>query len=51
MSSQFTFGDIPDTVPNKYYYPMSKNIWKIHQQLGWDYLELRLNLMVDNFYD
>ena len=51
MDLSFTYGDIPDSIPNKYFYPMSKNIWNIHKKLGWDYLEPRVSLMVKDFYE
>lgn len=47
----FTYGDIPDDVPNKAYYPLSRNIWKLLEELGWDYMDSRLEEMVGNFYD
>lgn len=46
-----TYGDIPDTVPDKHFYPLSRNIWEVHKELGWDYLKTALHSMVDNFHD
>jgi len=46
-----TFGDIPDHVPSKGYYPIARNIWKVHKELGWDYLKPALFAMIDNFHD
>ena len=46
-----TYGDIPDNLPSKCYYPLSRNIWIIHKELGWEYLEPALKDMIDHFHD
>jgi len=46
-----TYGGIPDDVPNKSYYPISRNIWQLYQKLGWNWLDTRLNDTVGNFYE
>ncbi|MFX0134774.1 MAG: hypothetical protein ACFFDN_14125, partial [Candidatus Hodarchaeota archaeon] len=46
-----TYGDIPDDIPSKCYFPLARNIWIIHKELGWDYLEPALNEMIDHFHD
>lgn len=47
----YTYGEIPDDVPNKVYYPLSKNIWRLYKKMGWDYLKPKLEVMVRDFYD
>ncbi|MFX0137354.1 MAG: hypothetical protein ACFFDN_27190, partial [Candidatus Hodarchaeota archaeon] len=35
--SQFTYGDIPDSIPSKPFFPLGEHIWRLHQELGWEY--------------
>ncbi|MHA1298759.1 MAG: hypothetical protein ACTSO9_04860 [Candidatus Helarchaeota archaeon] len=46
-----TYGDIPDHVPSKGYYPLARNIWQVLKEMGWDYLKPALSSMIDNFHD
>ena len=35
----FTFGDIPDTIPSKRLLPLGEYLWRMITELGWEYLD------------
>ncbi|NVM32006.1 MAG: hypothetical protein HWN65_24410 [Candidatus Helarchaeota archaeon] len=35
--TQFTYGDIPDSIPSKPFFPLGEHFWRLHQELGWEY--------------
>jgi len=42
---QFTYGDIPDSVPSKRLFPLGEYLWNLHKELGWEYF---LIIITDN---
>lgn len=41
--TQFTYADIPESVPAKRYLPLGEHLWKLCKELGWEYLENMLS--------
>ncbi|MHA1252688.1 MAG: hypothetical protein ACTSRP_22060, partial [Candidatus Helarchaeota archaeon] len=39
MIQQYTYGDIPDTIRTKEYFPLSKHLWYAYKKLGIDLLD------------
>ena len=50
---KFTYGDIPDILVTKRYFPLARHLWRIYTELGYEDLveEALPNLSVDMIYD
>ncbi|MHA1830787.1 MAG: hypothetical protein ACTSWR_04570 [Candidatus Helarchaeota archaeon] len=40
----FTFGDLPDSLPTKRFFPLGYHLWRIYRKVGWNFLESKINV-------
>ncbi len=53
METNYTYGDIPDVLLTKPYFPLARHLWRLYTELGYEdlILEALPNLSVDMIYD
>ncbi|MFX1450331.1 MAG: hypothetical protein ACFFCM_05790 [Promethearchaeota archaeon] len=43
----YTFGDIPDDVRTKNFYPVGRHMWRLYTNLGYEYLESQIEPVIN----
>ncbi|MHA1298768.1 MAG: hypothetical protein ACTSO9_04910 [Candidatus Helarchaeota archaeon] len=43
----YTYGEIPDTIRTKKFYPVGRHMWRLYTHLGWEYLESQIEPVIN----
>ncbi|MHA1380064.1 MAG: hypothetical protein ACTSRG_16960 [Candidatus Helarchaeota archaeon] len=43
----YKYGDIPDTIRTKKFYPVGRHMWRLYTNLGWEYLESMIEPVIN----
>ena len=50
LKSKHTYGEIPDSIPSKSFFPLGNHLWKLFQELGWDYFNKKFTDPSQSFW-
>ncbi|MHA1271061.1 MAG: hypothetical protein ACTSPY_14805 [Candidatus Helarchaeota archaeon] len=39
----YTYGDLPDTLQTKRFFPLGNHLWRIYKRLGWEFLSSKID--------
>ena len=45
-----TYGEIPDTVKTKAYFPLGRHLWRVYRQVGFDYYDKAISAFPEKLY-
>ncbi len=45
-----TYAEIPDTIKTKPYFPLGRHLWRVYQQVGWEYYNKAISAFPNQLY-